>query len=145
MWESWFSKTRETHSLSLTPSTPYSPPHPSPMHAPSSCLLPHPGPAQPRVPPSSCQDEPSCLLRSVPLPPHTPCPLQAHFPHALPAGPGMWGDKTAHPSWHFPAGSETPCENTGCFNLLQNGTPQAKVFSSPAKWDTDNNHLVVVM
>lgn len=35
---------------------------------------------------------------------HTPCPIQAGFPHALPAGPGMWGDKTAHPSWHFPAG-----------------------------------------
>lgn len=54
---------------------------------PSHAFLPH----RARTSPHACS-------------PHTLCPVQAHFPQALPAGPGMWGDKSAHPSWHFPAG-----------------------------------------
>lgn len=77
------------------------------LHAPSSRLLPHPGPAQPRerlafVPPSSCQDEPSCLL---PAPsPFTRPALSRLLPPCSPSGLGCWGDKTALPSRHFPAG-----------------------------------------
>ena len=101
--ESWFSKAREPCSLSLAPDSLCPPPQPSSMPpTPASCHIPEDLPSVVRS--SLFVPGRALLLPPCPLPPTHALPSPGCFLPALPAGPRLWGDKTAHPSGRFPAG-----------------------------------------